>query len=63
MDEEKITIPMSKYLELVQRNLLLSRLEEAGVNNWEWYHLALRDEDADDDSDDIEEFNLDKLLL
>lgn len=52
---ETITIPMAEYLNLVERDLFLSRLEEAGVDNWEWYHLAFRDEDADDDSDDIED--------
>lgn len=52
---EMVTIPIAEYLNLVERDRFLSRLEEAGVDNWEWYHLAFRDENADDDSDDIED--------
>lgn len=37
---EMITITKSEYDYLVQRDALLSRLEEAGVNNWEGYDLA-----------------------
>lgn len=53
MPEEKtITIPMETYLELVERDLFLSRLEAAGVDNWEWYHMAF--ENQDDDEEDCD---------
>lgn len=51
MDEETITIPMEKYLRLVERDIFLSRLEAAGVDNWEWYHLGFDKEDELDDED------------
>lgn len=44
-EQKTITIPLEKYLELVERDLFLSRLEESGVDNWEWYHLALKDDE------------------
>ena len=50
---EVVTIPIAEYLNLVERDRFLSRLEEAGVDNWEWYHLAFEeDEDEDEDEDE-----------
>ena len=41
MDE--ITIPWTEYQELKKDQLKLSCLENAGVDNWEWYEQALED--------------------
>lgn len=50
---EMVTIPIAEYLNLVERDTFLSKLEAAGVDNWEWYHLAFEeDEDEDEDEDE-----------
>ena len=41
MKEEMITISMSEYKELVQRDNWLSCLEDAGVDNWIGYDFAI----------------------
>lgn len=46
--EETVTIPLSEYEDLKRSSLFLSRLEAAGVDNWEGYDLAFEDEDEDD---------------
>jgi len=43
-----ITIPRKMFDRLVYREELLSRLEQAGVDNWEGYHLAFRDDEDED---------------
>lgn len=40
MNEETITISMKEYESLVEREIWLSCLEGAGVDNWEGYDYA-----------------------
>ena len=53
MSEEKepimISVPLKDWEELVERDRILSRLEAAGVDNWDWYHLAFQDDEDKDD--------------
>lgn len=51
MSDEMITIPYSEYESLKEDAAFLRRLEAAGVDNWEWYHLAFDDEDEDEEDD------------
>jgi hypothetical protein len=39
--EEKIEIPLSMYLKLKEDSLTLMALEQAGVDNWEGYVIAI----------------------
>lgn len=39
---EDITIPRVEYDELIRRSELLNCLEEAGVDNWEGHHEAVK---------------------
>lgn len=45
MAQELVTIKASRLKYLVERDAFLSRLEAAGVDNWELYHLAFDDEE------------------
>jgi len=38
---EMVTIPKSEYDELVDRDLILSALEQGGVDNWDWYGASM----------------------
>lgn len=50
-----ISIELAEYEILVARDKKLSRLEAAGVDNWEGYADAcVEDEDEDEDEDDGE---------
>lgn len=40
---ETVTIPRSRYDELIEADRMLSRLEAAGVDNWEGYDDAMGD--------------------
>lgn len=52
-DEPTITISLKYYTDLKRDSITLSKLEAAGVDNWEWYGEALYgDEDDFDDEDD-----------
>ena len=39
-----ITITKKEYRQLLKNSLILSRLEEGGVNDWEWYAESLNPE-------------------
>jgi len=41
--EHSITIPVTKYLELISDQYLLSRLRQLGVVKWELYDKALKE--------------------
>jgi hypothetical protein len=43
MAEEMITIPKERYEELVKNSKKLQCLNEAGVDNWEYYDIAMRE--------------------
>jgi len=47
MSEEMVTISKKQYEGLLERSLWLNYLEQAGVDNWEGYSIAidLRDEE------------------
>jgi hypothetical protein len=50
MSEERltlrpVTISSEEYLRLLGRDAELSKLEAAGVDNWEGYAAAIREED------------------
>lgn len=45
MTEETVTIPKNKYLELLEDQEKLRRLEVGGVDNWEWYSACFEDDD------------------
>lgn len=61
-----IEISIDEYRNLLRRDLILTMLENAGVDNWEWYgeHLTpLREEYPDiEDIDDIIEMIIDERL-
>jgi hypothetical protein len=40
--EEMVTIPISQYRALMKDSAKLGALEEAGVDNWEWYGDAMQ---------------------
>ena len=52
MDLGIITIGMEHYLQLLKDSEFLSRLEAAGVDNWEGYSEAFGDDDDDWDDED-----------
>lgn len=47
--EEQLVKLLDKVTELEQRSGKLAKLEAAGVDNWEGYGHALRDDDEDED--------------
>jgi hypothetical protein len=49
---DTVTITRKEYESLLEDSAFLRRLEAAGVDNWEWYHLAFPDEEEDGDFDD-----------
>lgn len=46
---DTVTIPKEEYESLLEASLKLSCLENAGVDNWEWYGEALRELYGDED--------------
>lgn len=48
-DEETITILKSEYKELLRCASKLTKLENGGVDNWEWYDEAMSAEDEGED--------------
>lgn len=48
---EKIEITRAEYFELKCAQMLLSRLENGGVDNWDWYGDALNPEGEESYSD------------
>jgi hypothetical protein len=38
---KEITIPIKEYIDLLIDSEKLSRLEQGGVDNWEWYSDSL----------------------
>lgn len=51
MSEEMVTISKREYAELLERDRLLSTLEEHGVDNWTWYGEALSEFYGDQDKE------------
>ncbi len=47
--EETITISKKEYDELVNAFYKLNALENAGVDNWEWYDEAMKSLSEDED--------------
>ncbi|MDU1232670.1 MAG: hypothetical protein E6980_21290, partial [Clostridium sp.] len=45
IDNSKVLIDEEEYEELKERDNILSRLEGAGVDNWEGYSYAFEDEE------------------
>jgi len=45
MNEETVTITKKEYEELLESADTLRKLENGGVDNWEWYHESLTAED------------------
>ncbi|WP_270501746.1 hypothetical protein [Clostridium butyricum] len=45
IDKSKVLIDEAEYEELKERDNILSRLEGAGVDNWEGYSYAFEDEE------------------
>ena len=50
MANETVTITKEEYLRLLNRDLWLHCLEEAGVNNWTGFAIAADILDKDDDA-------------
>lgn len=50
---DEVILTLKEYRSLLRDSQTLSRLEGAGVDNWEGYHLAFDDEEdeLDEDSD------------
>ena len=46
-EEEMITITLKEYNDLKRSELELMRLDDAGVDNWEWNYMRYRDENGD----------------
>lgn len=44
-DDETVTITATEYASLKRDSETLGKLERAGVDNWDWYYEALREED------------------
>jgi hypothetical protein len=42
-----VTITLEEFTELVEARDFLYRLEAAGVDNWDGYHLAMEGDDDD----------------
>lgn len=51
-NDETVKIPAKEYRFLLSRDLLLSKLEAAGVDNWDGYSDCVDDDDDDDEEDD-----------
>lgn len=49
MEDIKLSITLKEYSYLVARDKELSRLEAAGVDNWEGYYTDDDEEDEDED--------------
>ena len=49
MDENTVKIFADEYRYLLRRNKKLTLLENAGVENWDWYDEALIGYDYDDE--------------
>lgn len=43
-----VTIPYAEYARLLDRDWKLSKLEAAGVDNWDGYAYAFEDEEEDE---------------
>ena len=43
MSSETITISVEEYLVLLNYQAVLVRLENGGVDNWEWYDWCMED--------------------
>lgn len=48
MENADVTLSQERYTELLRAERKLTALETAGVNNWEWYYVALDALDEDD---------------
>lgn len=46
---ETVTIPKKEYDSLVEDSKQLSRLDDAGVDNWEYNYMRYQDEDGNID--------------
>ncbi len=50
--EDKVQITLKYYEYLIKRSAFLSRLEAAGVDNWEGYWYACDEEDDEEEEYD-----------
>lgn len=41
--EDTVTISKDEYVELLRASIILTALEEGGVDNWEWYGASIHD--------------------
>ena len=58
---EAIIIPKNEFASLLRDSDKLHRLECGGVDNWEWYGVALNDE-KDLSYDEIQDMSDDDLI-
>ena len=49
--EETVTITKKHYNDLLEDSRLLQCLQNAGVDNWDWYSEALKEFNEDDEED------------
>lgn len=49
--EENISITMSEYNSLLRSRAMLIALENAGVDNWEGYSIAMEELSEDEDEE------------
>lgn len=54
MDVETITITKREHAALLRSDKLLTALESAGVDNWEWYSDAYNEAFPSDEEDEDE---------
>lgn len=51
----EITIPTSRYKQLLKDSKILAALHAGGVDNWEWYSESLNDAGLYDDEEEEED--------
>lgn len=51
MAEEMVTITKKEYESLIRDSKLLTALEDAGVDNWDWYSDAYQAAFGEDEED------------
>lgn len=55
---DTVTITKQEYFSLLKQNLRVERLDNGGVDNWEWYGESLNPEGEPDWDDAVEEIRL-----
>jgi len=48
-NEDTVVISRKEYDQLLRQAEILQKLEDAGVDNWEYYYLAFQDEEEEDE--------------